>query len=140
MTLMTRLALILLAAASCAAKAPPAAPRLVESGKPTLSLSATPPMGFGRIVTLRATLAGLESQDWYCRPIEWTWPDGTRSTHTADCPPWAEHTPGDYERVWVRKIMLSAPGEYTFEFRLLGGDGRALAGASVKAIVAGVGE
>lgn len=139
MTLPDRLAIALLAAMSCAANPTPKAPEPVEPDKPTLTLTASPPLGFARVVTLRASLRGPEAEDWYCRPIEWRWPDGTRSTHTEDCPPWAERAPWDYERSWVRRINLGAPGEYEFGFALLKTDGSALATASAKVEVSGGG-
>lgn len=135
---LNRLAVIFLAAASCAANPAPVA---YESGAPTLAFTASPRLGLPPLtVTLRATLTGLESEKWYCRPVEWQWPDRTRSTFTEDCVPWARHTPEDYVRRWTRMVRLGAPGEYEFGFTLIGGDGRTLATQTTRVTVAGGGD
>jgi len=50
-------------------------------------LDAIPPITIaGRVVTLVAWLDDPEAQV-RCPSVEWTWEDGTRSAHTADCDP-----------------------------------------------------
>jgi hypothetical protein len=69
----------------CAHRAPearPASPAHIQA-----HLDAIPPITIaGHVVTLIAWLDDPEAVV-RCPSIEWTWEDGTRSAHTADCDP-----------------------------------------------------
>lgn len=63
-----------------------------QDKRPTLKLTARPPLGMSpaRIV-LTADLNGgpNDAEDYYCPTIEWDWGDGTTSESTTDCEPYA---------------------------------------------------
>lgn len=60
----------------------PAPPPRIEA-----HLTATPPITIaGHVVTLVAWLDDPEAQV-KCPTVTWTWPNGTRSSHTSDCDP-----------------------------------------------------
>jgi hypothetical protein len=59
--------------------------------KPSLSLRATPPIGFAPLrVRLVADLKGGADDfaDLYCASVEWDWGDGTVSQSSEDCDPY----------------------------------------------------
>lgn len=59
--------------------------------KPSLSLKATPPLGFSPLrVHLVAELKGGANDfaDLYCASVEWDWGDGTVSENSEDCDPY----------------------------------------------------
>jgi hypothetical protein len=59
--------------------------------KPSLSLKATPPIGFSPLkVHAVAELRGGANDyaDFYCASIEWDWGDGTVSENGEDCDPY----------------------------------------------------
>ena len=59
--------------------------------KPSLSLKATPPVGFSPLrVSLVAELRGgaEDYADFYCPSVEWDWGDGTVSENAEDCNPY----------------------------------------------------
>lgn len=61
--------------------------RLARPGRIEAHLTATPPITIaGHVVTLVAWLDDPEAQV-KCPSITWTWPNGTRSSHTSDCDP-----------------------------------------------------
>jgi hypothetical protein len=58
--------------------------------EPSWSLKASPRLGLYPL-TVRFTLRGENpGPELYCPAVTWTWPDGTRSSHEGDCPPWEE--------------------------------------------------
>src|SRR5919106_1077834 len=59
--------------------------------KPSLSLKATPPVGFSPLrVRLVVDVRGGSDNyaDFYCPTIEWDWGDGTVSENSQDCDPY----------------------------------------------------
>src|SRR5712691_4608000 len=62
-----------------------------QDKRPTLKLTARPPLGMSpaRII-LTADLNGgpNDAEDYYCPTIEWDWGDGTTSESTSDCAPY----------------------------------------------------
>src|SRR5215470_17019895 len=59
--------------------------------KPSLKLTARPPIGMSPArVVLTADLNGgpNDSEDFYCPTIEWDWGDGTKSESMSDCDPY----------------------------------------------------
>lgn len=64
--------------------------------KHELVLRAYPPVQIVNIATgcskvwITAELKGPEVEEWYCPKITWIKPDGTKSVHQQDCPPFAE--------------------------------------------------
>jgi hypothetical protein len=90
---------VVFAAALCSApvlegqrEGAPAQPPAADAGKkPSLSLRATPPVGFSPLrVSLVAELKGGPNDfaDLYCASIEWDWGDGTKSENGEDCAPY----------------------------------------------------
>jgi hypothetical protein len=87
--------------------------------KPSLSLKATPPIGFSplRVHAVAELRGGADDYaDFYCASVEWDWGDGTVSENGEDCDPYeagkstirrrfgADHTyrAGDAYRVTFR--------------------------------------
>lgn len=59
--------------------------------KPSLSLRATPPVGFSplRVRVVVDVRGGADDySDFYCPTIEWDWGDGTISENAEDCDPY----------------------------------------------------
>ena len=62
-----------------------------EPKKPSLSLKATPPVGFTplRVVVVVDLRDGSDDYaDFYCAGVEWDWGDGTISENSSDCDPY----------------------------------------------------
>lgn len=98
-------AIVAAAAAGTSASAPE--PR-VQNKKPSISLKATPPVGFTPLrVVVTAELKGgaNDYEDFYCASVEWDWGDDTKSETKADCDP---YEPGKSE-IKRRYVM-----EHTF--------------------------
>ena len=90
-----RRALCTLVAAALPSVSSPAgaidAQRENEDKKPSLSLKATPPVGFSplRVRVVVDVRGGADDYaDFYCPTIEWDWGDGTVSESTEDCDPY----------------------------------------------------
>ena len=86
--------------------------------KPSLSLRATPPMGFSPLrVRLGVDVRGGSDDyaEFYCASVEWDWGDGTISESSSDCEPYevgkstirrrftAEHV---YRQQGVHKVIF----------------------------------
>ena len=59
--------------------------------KPSLSLRATPPVGFSPLrvrVAVDVRGGADDYSDFYCPTIEWDWGDGTVSENAEDCDPY----------------------------------------------------
>ena len=66
------------------------APR-IQNKKPSISLKATPPVGFTPLrVVVTAELKGgaNDYEEFYCASVEWDWGDDTKSETKADCDPY----------------------------------------------------
>ena len=109
----------MLAAVAATAYAQKAAPSKDKTEKPSLKLTARPPLGMSpQRVVLTADLNGgpNDSEDFYCPTIEWDWGDGTMSESTSDCEP---YEPGKSEirrRFTTDHIFMA--GNYRVALRL----------------------
>jgi hypothetical protein len=93
-----------------------------ESGdrKPSLSLRATPPVGFTPLrVHLAAELRGGADDfaDLYCPTYEWDWGDGTKSENTEDCQPYEAGKSQIRRRIGVYHTYRE-PGGFKVSLRL----------------------
>jgi hypothetical protein len=62
-----------------------------QNKKPSISLKASPPVGFTPLrVVVTAELKGgaNDYEDFYCASVEWDWGDDTKSETKADCDPY----------------------------------------------------
>ena len=85
---LTSFAIIVGAVAATSASAP--APR-IQNKKPSISLRATPPVGFSplRVVVTAEVKGGANDyEEFYCASVEWDWGDDTKSETKADCDPY----------------------------------------------------
>ncbi len=109
-----------LLAVACAAAFGALALASADKVKPSLSLKASPSMGFAPArVVLTAELKGgaNDYQDFYCASVEWDWGDGTKSVNTLDCDPF-EAGKSEIDRRHVVTHVFDVPGEFQVEFRL----------------------
>jgi hypothetical protein len=91
-----------------------------ETQKPSLSLRATPPVGFSplRVRLVVDVRGGAEDfQDFYCPGIEWEWGDGTQSESSEDCEPY-EAGKSTIRRRFSTEHTFRQPGSYQIFFRL----------------------
>ena len=90
-----------------------------QDKRPTLKLTARPPLGMSpaRIV-LTADLNGgpNDSEDFYCPTVEWDWGDGTTSESTSDCEPY-EPGKSEIRRRFTTDHVFRA-GSYRVALRL----------------------
>lgn len=109
------------------------------SRKPRLDLRVTPRMAFSPVeVFVVAELVGGEDlEEFYCPGLEWDWDDGARSSHEADCEPFA---PGkELERRFTAYHAYRAGGEYNIRLTIRRAN-RSLAAATARVMVrSGVG-
>lgn len=96
------------------------APAPAEPKKPTLSLRATPPVGFAPL-RVRAVAEVREGSndyaDFYCATVEWDWGDGTVSENTTDCNPY-EAGKSTIQRRYTTDHIYRMGGAYRIAFRL----------------------
>ncbi len=91
-----------------------------QDKKPSLSLRATPPVGFSPLrVRVVVDVRGGDDDyaDFYCPSIEWDWGDGTVSEASADCEPY-EAGKSTIQRRWTSEHMFRQSGAYKIMFRL----------------------
>ena len=91
-----------------------------EPKKPTLSIRATPPVGFAPLrVRAAADLRdGTDDYaDFYCATVEWDWGDGTISENTGDCNPY-EAGKSTIQRRFSADHIYRQGGAYRIVFRL----------------------
>jgi hypothetical protein len=92
----------------------------VEKNKPSISVKASPSMGFAPIrVVLTAELKGGadDYQEFYCPSVEWEWGDGTKSVSKTDCDPFEAGKSAIKRRHVVEHVFQNA-GDFQVEFRL----------------------
>lgn len=92
-----------------------------ETGRPELSLRASPRVGFAPAdVLFIAELRGGadDYEDYYCASVEWDWDDDTRSESTPDCDPYEAGTSRIRRRFSMRH-RFEYGGRYEVRFRLL---------------------
>jgi hypothetical protein len=88
--------------------------------KPSLSLKATPPVGFSPLrVSLVAELKGGANDyaDLYCTTVEWDWGDETISENTEDCAPY-EAGKSEIRRRYSATHTFRYQGNYRVYIRL----------------------
>ena len=86
-----------------------------QNKKPSISLKATPPVGFSPLrVVVTAELKGGASdfEDFYCASVEWDWGDGTKSETKADCDPY-EAGKSEIKRRYVMEHTFRSSGAVT---------------------------
>ena len=91
-----------------------------DDRKPSLSLRATPPVGFSplRVRLVVDVRGGADDYaDFYCPAIEWDWGDGTVSGNSEDCDP---YQPGKstIKRRYSIEHVFRQPGTFQIFFRL----------------------
>ncbi len=91
-----------------------------EEKKPSLSLKATPPLGFSPL-RVRASVdvrGGADDYaDFYCPTIEWDWGDGTASENSEDCQPY-EAGKSEIRRRFGADHTYRLAGAFRVTFRL----------------------
>lgn len=102
-----------------------------DDKKPSLSLRATPPVGFSPLrVRLVVDVKGGSDDyaEFYCPRIEWDWGDGTVSGNSEDCDP---YQPGKstIKRRYSTEHIFRQPNTFQVFFRLKQRD-RVIAAAS----------
>jgi hypothetical protein len=88
--------------------------------KPSLSLRATPPLGFSplRVRVVVDVRGGPDDYaDFYCPTIEWEWGDGTVSESAADCDPY-EPGKSTIRRRFSAEHVFRQSGTFQVFFRL----------------------
>lgn len=88
--------------------------------KPSLSLRATPPVGFSplRVRVVVDVRGGADDYaDFYCPSIEWDWGDGTVSESSEDCDPY-EPGKSTIRRRFTAEHVYRQAGAYQIYFRL----------------------
>ena len=103
-----------------------------EARKPSLSLKATPPVGFSplRVRFVVDVRGGADDhQEFYCPAVEWEWGDGTQSESSEDCEPY-EAGKSAIRRRFSTEHVFRQGGSYQIFFRLKQRN-RVVAGTSV---------
>jgi hypothetical protein len=91
-----------------------------EDKKPSLSLKATPPVGFSplRVRLVVDVRGGADDYDeFYCPGIEWAWGDGTESESSEDCEPYQAGVSAIKRRFSAEHVFRQS-GTYRVFFRL----------------------
>ena len=88
--------------------------------KPSLSLRATPPVGFSPLrvrLTVDVNGGADDYADFYCASVEWDWGDGTTSESSSDCDPY-EAGKSTIRRRFTTEHVYRMQGNYRIFFRL----------------------
>lgn len=91
-----------------------------EPRKPSLSLKATPPVGFTplRVVVAVDVKDGSDDYpDFYCAGVEWDWGDGTISENSSDCDPY-EAGKSTIRRRFTADHIYRQQGQFKVTFKL----------------------
>ena len=91
-----------------------------DNKKPSVTLKATPPLGFAPLkVRVVADLRGGadDYEDFYCAAIEWDWADGTTSGSSEDCDPY-EKGKSSIQRHFSAEHTFRQGGQYDVVLRL----------------------
>ena len=126
----SRAVFVVLAVAVVSGSAPHAQ-RAGDDKKPSLSLRATPPVGFSPLkVRIVVDVRGGSDDyaDFYCPGIEWDWGDGTVSENSEDCDPY-QAGKSTIKRRYSTEHVFRQPGTFQVFFRLKQRD-RVIAGSS----------
>ena len=111
-----------------------------DDKKPSLSLRATPPVGFSPLrVRLVVDVRGGSDDyaDFYCPAIEWDWGDGTTSGNSEDCDPY-QAGKSTIKRRYSTEHVFRQPGTFQVFFRLKQRDRVIAASSSNVQVRAGV--
>jgi len=96
------------------------AQRSGDDKKPSLSLKATPPVGFSPLkVRLVVDVNGGSDdyEEFYCPSIEWDWGDGTVSKNSEDCDPF-QSGKSTIKRRYSIEHVFRQPDTFQVFFRL----------------------
>ena len=96
------------------------AQRSGDDKKPSLSLKATPPVGFSPLkVRLVVDVKGGSDdyEEFYCPSIEWDWGDGTVSRNSEDCDPY-QTGKSTIKRRYSIEHVFRQPNTFQVFFRL----------------------
>jgi len=91
-----------------------------EAKKPSLSLRATPPVGFTplRVRVVADVRDGSDDYaEFYCATVEWDWGDGTVSENSSDCDPY-EAGKSTIRRRYTADHIYRQQGQYRLTFKL----------------------
>ena len=91
-----------------------------DDRKPSLSLRATPPVGFSplRVRVVVDVRGGADDYaDFYCPSVEWDWADGTVSESSEDCEPY-QAGKSTIRRRFTAEHTYRQSGQYQIYFRL----------------------
>ena len=116
------------------------AQRSGDDKKPSLSLKATPPVGFSPLkVRLVVDVKGGSDdyEEFYCPSIEWDWGDGTVSRNSEDCDPYQAGKSAINRRYSIEHVFRQ-PGTWQVFFRLKQRDRVIAASSSNVQVRAGV--
>lgn len=122
-TVAALVAAALMSVGASAGSQAPSAPQPGRAGgdkKPSLSLRATPPIGFTPLrVSLVAEVRDGANDDpeLYCTTVEWDWGDETISENTEDCAPY-EAGKSEIRRRYSASHTFRYPGNYRVYLRL----------------------
>jgi hypothetical protein len=103
-----------------------------DDKKVSLSLKATPPVGFSPLkvrVTVDVRGGSDDNADYYCPTIEWDWGDGLMSESSEDCSPY-EAGKSTIQRHYSAEHTYRDDGTFAARFRLKQGK-RLVASTSV---------
>ena len=113
-----------------------------EAAKPSLSLRATPTMGFTPLrVRVAADLrdGSDDYAEFYCATVEWNWGDGTISESSTDCDPY-EAGKSTIERHFTANHIYRQPGPQRITFKLKQKKKQVAAASTTVQARAGVGD
>ena len=107
-------------ALACSSGSAWSAQRDGEDRKPSLSLRATPPVGFSPLrvrVVVDVRGGANDYEEFYCPSIEWDWGDGTVSENSEDCDPYQAGKSSIRRRFSAEHVYRQA-GMFQVFFRL----------------------
>ena len=113
-----------------------------EAKKPSLSLRATPPVGFAPLSVHAAGEVRDGSDDYaefYCATVEWDWGDGTVSENSSDCDPY-EAGKSTIRRRFAADHIYRQQGQYRITFKLKQKTKQVAAASTNVQVRAGVGD
>jgi hypothetical protein len=91
-----------------------------DDKKASLSLTATPPVGFSPLrVRFRVDVRGgpNDAEELYCASVEWDWGDDQKSEASQDCEPYVAGK-STITRSYSTERIFNTNGSYNVRFRL----------------------
>ena len=116
--------------------------RQAEAKKPSLSLRATPPVGFTPLrvrVVVDVRDGSDDYAEFYCAGVEWDWGDGTMSESSSDCDPY-EAGKSKILRRFTADHIYRQQGQYRLTFKLKQKTKQVAASSTNVQVRAGVGD